>query len=115
MGSERSLAVHILPHNATTVFSKNDTSLLFSSLTDNSVQNEPHGATTSVPSSDHDEDNSPGYTGKAIFFLFLWRYRYQLGAPVQYHCIMCKKYSYVLQCHSEGVDSFSTNSCFHSS
>ncbi|XP_060751455.1 roundabout homolog 1-like isoform X2 [Tachysurus vachellii] len=36
------------------------------SNTDNSVQNEPHGATTSVPSSDHDEDNSPGYTGSRL-------------------------------------------------
>lgn len=47
------------------------TSLKFFSPTGISAQNGPHEATTSVPPADHDEDNSPGYTGKEVHLLLL--------------------------------------------
>lgn len=84
------LPIHMMPHSATIAASlKNDTSSFFSSLTDISAQNGPREATTSVPPSDHDEDNSPGYTGKATFFELLLSFQCWLIARTTCTVSLC--------------------------
>lgn len=90
---------------------------LFSSLTDISAQNGLHEPTTSAPPSDHDEDNSPGYTGNAIFslllLLLLLSFQYCLSAWTICTVSLCDvqnknfKNSYDLLYHSESVAVYS--------